>query len=132
MIFPMVFKCMVLSALHTFWFCCRFYVAYLYFRFKPWRILLQYSKEYRYIESFNSILESEVIRRFKLETFEEAYTNIRRFVDFYNDEGLRTCIGYVTPRKMNKKCMEERQVFRKLIKQYCLQIWGLIISSELD
>ena len=66
-------------------------------------------KEDAHIESFNSILEREVIRRFEFETFEETDSTIKRFVDFYNNERLHTGIGYVTPREMNLKCMEERQ-----------------------
>ena len=66
-------------------------------------------KEDAHIESFNSILEREVIRRFEFDTFEESDSTINRFVDFYNNERLHTGIGYVTPREMNLKCMEERQ-----------------------
>ncbi|EQD75615.1 transposase [mine drainage metagenome] len=66
-------------------------------------------KEDAHIESFNSILEREVIRRFEFETFEEAESTIIRFMDFYNNERLHTAIGYITPREMNKKCMEEKQ-----------------------
>ena len=66
-------------------------------------------KEDAHIESFNSILEREVIRRFEFESFEEAQSTIDRFVDFYNNERLHTAIGYITPREMNKKCMEKIQ-----------------------
>ncbi|QRF76486.1 putative transposase OrfB [Thermoplasmatales archaeon] len=66
-------------------------------------------KEDAHIESFNSILEREVIRRFEFEAFEEADSTIERFVDFYNNERLHTGIGYITPREMNLKCVEERQ-----------------------
>ena len=37
------------------------------------------------IESFNSILEREVIRRFEFEMFDETKSTIERFVDFYNN-----------------------------------------------
>ena len=62
-----------------------------------------------HIESFNSILESEVIRRVEFGGFEEAQSTIDRFVDFYNNGRLHSAIGYITPREMNKKCMEEIQ-----------------------
>ena len=62
-------------------------------------------KEDAHIESFNSILEREVIRRFEFESFEEAESVIDRFVDFYNNERLHSAIGYITPGEMNKKCM---------------------------
>ncbi|MGC8505640.1 MAG: integrase core domain-containing protein, partial [Thermoplasmata archaeon] len=61
------------------------------------------------IESFNSILEREVIRRFEFESFEEAESTIDRFVDFYNNERLHSAIGYITPREMNQKCIEKIQ-----------------------
>ena len=53
------------------------------------------------------ILEKEVIRRFEFESFEETESIIDRFMDFYNNERLHSAIGYITPREMNKKCMEE-------------------------
>jgi putative transposase len=66
-------------------------------------------KEDAHIESFNSILEREVIRRFEFESFEEAESTISRYVDFYNNGRLHSGIGYITPREMNKKCMERIQ-----------------------
>ena len=66
-------------------------------------------KEDAHIESFNSILEREVIRRFEFDSIEEAESTVRRFVDFYNNERLHTAIGYITPREMNKKCIEKLQ-----------------------
>ena len=66
-------------------------------------------KEDAHIESFNSILEREVIRRFEFESFEEAESTMVRYVDFYNNERLHTAIGYIKPREMNHKCMEKIQ-----------------------
>ena len=66
-------------------------------------------KEDAHIESFNSILEREVIRRFEFEIFDETKSTIERFVDFYNNERLHTAIGYIKPREMNEKCMVEKQ-----------------------
>ena len=66
-------------------------------------------KEDAHIESFNSILEREVIRRFEFESFEEAQSTIDRFVVFYNNDRLHTAIECITPKKMNKKCIEEIQ-----------------------
>jgi len=56
-----------------------------------------------HIESFSSILERRVVRRFGLDTFEEADSTIKRFVDSYSNERLHTGIGYVTTREMNLK-----------------------------
>jgi putative transposase len=55
-------------------------------------------KEDAHIESFNSILEREIIRRFEFESFEDAESTISRYVDFYNNERLHSGIGYITPR----------------------------------
>jgi putative transposase len=54
-------------------------------------------------------MESGVIRRFEFESFEEAESKVGRFVDFYNNERFHTAIRYITPREMNKKCMEKIQ-----------------------
>jgi len=66
-------------------------------------------KEDTHIESFNSILEREAIRRFEFESFEEAESTISRCVDFYNNGRLHSGIGHITPGEMNKKCMERIQ-----------------------
>ena len=66
-------------------------------------------KEDGYIESFNSILEREVIRRFEFDTFVETKDTIKRYIDFYNNERLHSAIGYITPVEMNIKCMEMKQ-----------------------
>ncbi|MHB8544960.1 MAG: transposase [Leptospirales bacterium] len=66
-------------------------------------------KEDAYIESFNSILEREVIRRFEFENFDDTESTIGRFVDFYNNRRLHTAIGYITPKEMNEKWMKESQ-----------------------
>lgn len=48
------------------------------------RIYLATPKEGTRIESFNSVLEREVINRFEFENFAEEETTIWRVVDFYN------------------------------------------------
>ena len=68
-------------------------------------------KEDAHIESFNSILEREVIKRFEFESFGDAEATINRFVDFYNNERIHSAIGYRTPwetyRKWKVKCTEK-------------------------
>jgi len=66
-------------------------------------------EEDAHIESFNSILEREVIRRFEFESFDEAESTISRFVYFYNNGRLHTGIGYITPKEMNEKWIKESQ-----------------------
>ena len=60
-------------------------------------------KEDAHIESFNSILEREVIRRFEFESFGDAEATVGRFVEFYNDRRLHSAIGYCTPREVYEK-----------------------------
>ena len=66
-------------------------------------------KEDTHIESFNSIIEREVIIRFEFESFDEPRCTIARFVEFYNNERLHSALRYITPGKMNKKFIEKIQ-----------------------
>jgi putative transposase len=43
-------------------------------------------QENGHIESFNSIVEMEVVRRFEFDDFREAFDTIKRFIRFYNEE----------------------------------------------
>ncbi len=63
-------------------------------------------KEDAHIESFNSILEKEVIRRFEFSSFEDAESTIYRFNEFYNNERLHSAIDYRTPREVYEKWKE--------------------------
>ena len=63
-------------------------------------------KEDAHIESFNSILEKEVIRRFKFSTFEDAENTIFRFIEFYNNERLHSAIDYKAPREVYEQWKE--------------------------
>ena len=63
-------------------------------------------KEDAQIESFNSILEKEVIRRFEFSSFEDADNTISRFIEFYNSERLHSAIDYRTPMEVYEKWKE--------------------------
>ena len=63
-------------------------------------------KEDAYIESFNSILEKEVIRRFEFSSFEDAMGTIERFIAFYNNERLHSAIDYKAPGEMYEEWKE--------------------------
>ena len=63
-------------------------------------------KDDAHIESFNSILEKEVIRRFEFSSFEDAENTISRFIAFYNNERLHSAIDYRTPREAYEKWKE--------------------------
>ena len=53
-----------------------------------------------HFESFNAILEKEVIRRFEFSSFGDADATINRFVEFYNNERLHSAIGYRAPKEV--------------------------------
>ena len=63
-------------------------------------------KEDGFIESFNSILEKEVIRRFEFSSFQDADDTIDRFIAFYNNERLHSAIGYKAPREVYERWKE--------------------------
>ena len=66
-------------------------------------------KEDAHIESFNSILEREVIRRFEFESFGDAEATINRFVEFYNGRRLHSAIAYRTPREAYQEWKQEQE-----------------------
>ena len=72
-------------------------------------------KEDAHIESFNSILEKEVIRRFEFDSFTHAEQTISRFIGFYNNERLHSGVGYYTPRQAYLKWKETsmKEVFNE-------------------
>ena len=64
-------------------------------------------KEDAHIESFNSILEKEVIRRFEFSSFEDAESTIDRFIAFYNNERLHSAIDYKAPGEVYEEWKEK-------------------------
>ena len=78
------------------------------------RIHPQTPKEDAHIESFNSILEREVIRRFEFSSFEDARSTVERFIEYYNRDRLHSAIGYMTPREVYVKWKEENMEGRVL------------------
>lgn len=59
-----------------------------------------------HVESFNSISEKEVIRRFKFSSIDNADNTIDRFIAFYNNERLLSAIGYRAPKEAYEKWKE--------------------------
>ena len=51
-----------------------------------------------YIESFFSILESELLEHCYFETFKDAYEAVSEFINFYNTRRLHGSIGYRSPK----------------------------------
>ncbi len=63
-------------------------------------------REDAHIESFNAILEKEVIRRFEFDSFRHAEQTISRFINFHNNERLHSGVGYYAPRQAYLKWKE--------------------------
>lgn len=51
-----------------------------------------------YIEAFNSILETEVLKVQYFKTFEEVYSSMVRFIEFYNNRRLHGSLNYRSPK----------------------------------
>ena len=51
-----------------------------------------------YIEAFNSILETEVLKVQYFKTFEDVYASMIRFIDFYNTRRLHGSLGFKSPK----------------------------------
>jgi putative transposase len=56
-----------------------------------------------FIESFHSILERDVYRRFTFEYFDEAYYRIDEFMEFYNQRRYHGSLGRMSPVKFHEK-----------------------------
>ena len=63
-------------------------------------------KKDAHIESFNSILEKEMIRRFEFSSFEDADKTISRFIEFYENERRDSAIDYKAPREVYEELKE--------------------------
>ena len=57
----------------------------------------------------SKIREREVMLRFEYEISGEEESSIDRLMDFYNNDILHTVIGYIAPRGMNIRRMEENK-----------------------
>jgi putative transposase len=57
-----------------------------------------------YIESFHSIIEATVCRRYEFGSLEEAEAVINRFMNFYNQDRLHAGLSYRSPQKFLKYC----------------------------
>ncbi len=51
-----------------------------------------------YIEAFNSILETEVLKVQYYKTFEDVYASIFRFIEFYNNRRLHGSLNFKSPK----------------------------------
>lgn len=55
-----------------------------------------------HIESFHSILEKVICRRYQFSTIKEARETLNRFLEFYNLERIHSGIGYQSPQEYLK------------------------------
>jgi putative transposase len=51
-----------------------------------------------YIEAFNSILETEVLKVQYFKSFEDVYASLMRFIEFYNNRRLHGSLKYLSPK----------------------------------
>lgn len=56
-------------------------------------------EENAYIEAFHSILETEVVQRFELDSYYGAKLSIDSYMDFYNNCRLHGGIDFMTPQQ---------------------------------
>ena len=62
-----------------------------------------------YAESFNKTLKVEEVYINEYETFEEAYKNIKQFIELvYNKKRLHSSIGYVPPEEFEREVLKTR------------------------
>ena len=64
-----------------------------------------------FAESFNKTLKVEEVYMNEYETFEDAYKNIKRFIEaVYNKKRLHSSIGYVPPEEFEREVLNNRVV----------------------
>ena len=63
-------------------------------------------QENAYIESYHSIIERELCKKFVFDSFEEAEKHINGFISYYNEKRLHSGIGYKSP----KQFLQEREL----------------------
>ncbi|WP_167747016.1 IS3 family transposase [Cohnella luojiensis] len=70
-----------------------------------------------YIESFHSILESNLFSKMSFETFEEAYFELDKYMDFYNNRRMHGSLRKMPPVKFHGWVMqlEDRSKFYKAV-----------------
>ncbi len=56
-------------------------------------------EENAYIEAFHSILETEVVQRFELDSYYGAKLSIDSYIDIYNNRRLHGVIDFMTPQQ---------------------------------
>lgn len=67
-----------------------------------------------FIESFNSILETEVLRVQYYRSFEEVYASMIRFIYFYNNRRLHGSIGNLSPKMFIDK-LNNREITPRVV-----------------
>lgn len=70
-----------------------------------------------YIESFHSLLERDLFSKMDFMTFEEAYAEVDRYMDFYNNRKMHGSLKRMPPVKFSEWVMqlEDRSRFHKAL-----------------
>ncbi|WP_308639630.1 IS3 family transposase [Paenibacillus silvisoli] len=68
-----------------------------------------------YIESFHSLLERDLFSKMDFMTFEEAYTELDRYMDFYNNRKMHGSLRLMPPARFSEWVMtfDDRTMFHK-------------------
>lgn len=56
-----------------------------------------------HIESFHNLLQNECLKYFSFTSFKEAYKEVVKYIDYYNNIRIHSAIGYVTPMEFYKE-----------------------------
>lgn len=67
-----------------------------------------------YIEAFNSILETEVLKVQYFKNFEEVYASMVKFIEFYNNRRLHGSLGNLSPKMFIDK-LNNREITPRVV-----------------
>jgi putative transposase len=67
-----------------------------------------------FVESFFSIVETELFQAYIFESYSEAYESIVRFIDHYHKRRIHGSLNYKTPLEFKKEWTEQNEIDKKL------------------
>lgn len=66
-------------------------------------------KENAHIESFRSIIQSDLFYRYEFDTFQELQIVLSKYYKFYNEKRIHYSIGYKSPNDYLKEFFEAKK-----------------------
>ena len=64
-----------------------------------------------HVESFNSILEIELMQTHYFSTLADAYEKVHQFIKFYNERRIHGSINYRTPKEIIQDFKQDKPLF---------------------